>query len=155
MARSIRRRPAKPRSRASRWTRAKWSRLLEVEPGSDFNLSSAEIAVFQDLAQQHKAGDPAAADAVNAAWRQVLAGRMQAYLARGLDGIARLRSGRGDTSSAADDLSAAAEGSKLVQQAVPELYQAFLAYPNQARGRRASRSSSGPSRWPTTGRSTS
>jgi hypothetical protein len=107
------------------------ARLLEVEPGSDFNLSSAEIAVFQDLGQQHKAGDPAAADAVNAAWRQMLAGRLQAYLAGGLDGIAAYDRG-GDSSSAADDLKAAAEGSKLVQQAVPELYQAFLAYPNQS-----------------------
>jgi hypothetical protein len=56
-------------------------RLLVVEPGSDFNLSSDEIAVFQDLAQQHRAGDPVAADAVNAAWRKMLAGRLQAYLA--------------------------------------------------------------------------
>ena len=63
-------------------------RLLEVEPGSEFNLSSDEIAIFQDLAQQHDAGDPAAADAVNAAWRQMLAARLQAYLAGGLDGIA-------------------------------------------------------------------
>jgi hypothetical protein len=101
-------------------------RLLEVEPGSEFNLSSAEIAVFQDLAQQQ-----AAADAVNAAWRQMLAGRVQAYLAGGLDGIAPYDRG-GDSSSAADDLRAAAEGSKLVQQTVPELYQAFLAYPNQS-----------------------
>jgi hypothetical protein len=107
------------------------ARLLEVVPGSDFNLSSAEIAVFQDLAQTHRAGDPAAADAVNAAWRQMLAGRLQAYLAAGLDGIAPYDRG-GDASSAADDLRAAAEGSKLVQQVVPELYQAFLAYPNQS-----------------------
>jgi hypothetical protein len=106
-------------------------RLLEVEPGSDFNLSSDEIAVFQDLAQQHRAGDPAAADAVNVAWRKMLAGRLQAYLAGGLDGIVPYARG-GDSSSAADDLKAAAEGSKLVQQAVPELYQAFLAYPNQS-----------------------
>jgi hypothetical protein len=100
-------------------------RLLEVEPGSEFNLSSAEIAVFQDLAQQQ-----AAADAVNAAWRQMLAGRLQAYLDGGLDGIAPYDRG-GDSSSAADDLRAAAEGSKLVQQGVPELHQAFLAYPDQ------------------------
>ena len=106
-------------------------RLLEVEPGSDFNLSTAEIAIFQDLAQQHDAGDPAAAEAVNAAWRQMLAGRLQAYLDGGLDGIAPYDRG-GDSSSAAEDLNAAAEGSKLVQQAVPELYQAFLAYPNQS-----------------------
>ena len=106
-------------------------RLLAVEPGSELNLSSAEIAMFQDLAQQHDAGDPGAAAAVNAAWRQVLAGRLQAYLDRGLDGIAPYDRG-GDSSSAADDLKAAAEGSKLVQQAVPELYQAFLAYPNQS-----------------------
>jgi hypothetical protein len=106
-------------------------RLLEVEPGSELNLSSDEIAVFQDLAQQYDASDPAAADAVNAAWRQVLAGRLQAYLDGGLDGIAPYDRG-GDSSSAAEDLKAAAEGSKLVQQAVPELYQAFLAYPNQS-----------------------
>jgi hypothetical protein len=101
-------------------------RLLEVEPGSEFNLSSAEIAIFQDLAQQQ-----ATADAVNAAWRQVLAGRLQAYLDGGLNGIAPYDRG-GDSSSAAEDLKAAAEGSKLVQQAVPDLYQAFLAYPDQA-----------------------
>jgi hypothetical protein len=106
-------------------------RLLEVEPGSELNLSSAEIAVFQDLARTHRAGDPGAADAVNAAWRQMLAGRLQAYLAGGLDGIEPYDRG-GDSSSAAEDLKAAAEGSKLVQQAVPELYQAFLAYPNQS-----------------------
>jgi hypothetical protein len=105
-------------------------RLLEVEPGSELNLSADEIAVFQDLAQQHKAGDAAAADAVNAAWRQVLAGRLQAYLAGGLDGIALYDRG-GDSSSAADDLRAAAEAATLVQQAVPELYQAFLAFPDR------------------------
>jgi hypothetical protein len=102
-------------------------RLLEVEPGSELNLSSAEIAVFQNLAQQQ-----AAADAVNAAWREVLAGRVQAYLEAGLAGIAPYDRGGGDSSSAADDLKAAAEGSKVVQQAVPELYQAFLDYPNQS-----------------------
>jgi len=87
--------------------------------------------VFQDLAKQYKAGDPAAAEAVNAAYRQVLAGRTQAYLERGLDGIAAYDRG-GDTSSAADDLRAAAEASKLVQQAVPDLYEAFVAYPGDA-----------------------
>jgi hypothetical protein len=106
-------------------------RLLEVAPGSTFNLSSAEIAVFQDLAKQHEAGDPATADAVNAAWRQVLAGRMQAYVEGGLDGIAEYDRGRGDSSSAADDLRAAAEAATLVQQAVPELYQTFLAFPER------------------------
>jgi hypothetical protein len=108
------------------------AKLLEVEPGSTFNLSADEIAVFQGLAEQYKAGDPAAADAVNAAYRQVLAGRTQAYLERGLDGIADYDRGDGDTSSAADDLRSAAEASKLVEQAVPDLYQAFVAYPGQA-----------------------
>ena len=61
----------------------------------------------------------------------MLAGRLKAYIAGGLDGIAPYDRG-GDSSSAADDLRAAAEGSKLVQQTVPELYQAFLAYPNQS-----------------------
>jgi hypothetical protein len=106
-------------------------RLLAVEPGSELNLSTAEIAVFQDLAQRHEASDPAAADAVNAAWRQMLAGRLQAYLDGGLNGIAPYDRGGGDVSSAADDLRAAAEAATLVRQAVPELYQAFLAYPDQ------------------------
>ncbi len=106
-------------------------KLLEVEPGSDFNLSADEIAVFQKLGEQYGAGDAGAADAVNAAWRQMLAARTQAYLKSGLAGIAPYDRGDGDTSSAADDLKAAAEASKLVQQAVPDLYQAFLAYPNQ------------------------
>lgn len=105
--------------------------LLEVEPGSTFNLSSAEIATFQDLARQYRADDPGAAEAVNAAWRQMLAGRVQAYLEGGLDGIAPYDRGDGEVSSAADDLRAAAEGSLLLQQAVPDLYQAFVAYPNE------------------------
>ena len=105
-------------------------KLLEVEPGSEYNLSADEIAVFHDLAGQYEAGDPGAADAVNAAWRQVLAGRLQAYLERGLNGIAPYDRG-GDDSSAADDLRSAAEASRLVRQAVPDLYQSFLAYPGQ------------------------
>ncbi len=87
--------------------------------------------MFQNLAGQFKAGDPAAAEAVTAAYRQVLAGRMQAYLDRGLDGIADYDRGGGDASSAADDLRAAAEASTLVQKAAPDLYGAFLAYPDQ------------------------
>jgi hypothetical protein len=98
-------------------------KLVEVEPGSDYNLSSDEIAIFQNLGDQSP-------EAVNAAWRQILAARTQAYLQSGLAGIAPYDRG-GDTSSAADDLRAAAEGSKVLQQAVPELYQAFLAYPDQ------------------------
>jgi hypothetical protein len=111
---------------------AEVAKLLKVEPGSEFNLSADEIAVFQGLGQQYKAGDPAAADAVNAAYRQVLAGRTQAYLQHGLDGIAAYDRGDGETSSAADDLRSAAEASKLVEQAVPDLYQAFVSYPAQA-----------------------
>lgn len=107
------------------------TKLLAVEPGSTFNLSTDEIAVFQNLAGQFKAGDPAAAEAVTAAYRQVLAGRMQAYLDRGLDGISDYDRGGGDASSAADDLRAAAEASTLVQKAAPDLYGAFLAYPDQ------------------------
>jgi hypothetical protein len=99
-------------------------KLREIEPGSDYNLSSEEIAVFRNLGQQ------ADADAINAAWRQLLAGRTQAYLQNGLDGIAPYDRG-GDSSSAADELRAAAEASKVLQQATPELHQALLAYPNQ------------------------
>jgi hypothetical protein len=105
--------------------------LLEAEPGSEFNLSTEEFAVFEELGKQYRASDAGAADAVNAAYRQMLAGRMQAYLARGLDGIAPYDRD-GDTSSAADDLRAGLEAAKLVRQFAPELYEAFLAYPDQA-----------------------
>lgn len=105
--------------------------LLKLEPGSDFNMSTDEIAVFQDLGQQYQAGDAGAADAVNAAYRQMLAGRMQAYVDGGLAGIAPYDRG-GDSSSAADDLKIAAESATLLQEVLPELYQAFVAYPDQA-----------------------
>jgi hypothetical protein len=105
--------------------------LLEAEPGSEFNLSTEEFAVFEDLGQQYKAGDAGAADAVNAAYRQMLAGRMQAYLAGGLAGIAPYDRD-GDSSSAADDLTAGLEAATLLEQFAPDLYQAFLAYPDQA-----------------------
>ncbi len=105
--------------------------LLDAEPGSEFNLSTEEFAVFEDLGKQYKPGDAGAADAVNAAYRQMLAGRMQAYLASGLEGIAPYDRG-GDSSSPADDLKAGLEAATLLEQFAPQMYQAFLAYPDQA-----------------------
>lgn len=110
--------------------------LLNVEPGSDFNLSTVEIERFQTLAAQHdapQASDPAIAEAVTTAYREVLAERFQAYLAEGLAGIAPYDRG-GELSSATDDLEAAAAAPtlRLVAEGFPDLYRAFVNYPNDA-----------------------
>jgi len=102
--------------------------LLDASPSDDFNLSAEEWAVFEALGDQYDSGDEGAADAVNSAYRQMLAGRMQAYVDKGLDGIAPYDRG-GDTSSAAEDLRNAAEAATVLKEFAPEGYQALVGYP--------------------------
>jgi hypothetical protein len=63
-------------------------RLLKVKPSDTFNLSSEEIASLQAKLDKLDAKDSATAEAASKAYREVLAGRLSAYLAKGLDGIA-------------------------------------------------------------------
>jgi hypothetical protein len=105
--------------------------LLQAKAGDDFNLSADELAKLHKATVQYspkQAGDPAAIQAVNAAYRGILLGRLQAYLARGLAGLAPYDHG-GETSDPAAELRAAAEASQLLQKAAPDMYRGLLDYP--------------------------
>jgi hypothetical protein len=99
------------------------AKFLKASPGSEFNLSSEELAKVKAAAGD---GSPAAASKV---YQGLLAERVKAYAARGLKGIAPYDRGGGKTASAADDLEAMTKASMALQKAVPSLYQAILDYP--------------------------
>jgi hypothetical protein len=106
-------------------------KLLEAEAGEEFNLSADELARLHELTAGYdpeRADDPAAIAAVNDAYRSILAGRLQAYLAHGLAGIAPYDRG-GEVSDPTEELRAAAEASQLLQRAAPEIYRGLLDYP--------------------------
>lgn len=96
--------------------------LLEVSPGSKFNLSAAEIEAFRKLQPAASSKDRSAVvDAVSAQYRQVLYARWLAYEQRGLAGIERYarRSGASDPATdlrgAHGDLALAGPGGARAQ----------------------------------------
>jgi hypothetical protein len=106
-------------------------KLLEAEAGDEFNLSADELATLQKATSRYdpkQAGDPAVIQAVNEAYRSILAGRLQSYLARGAAGLAPYQRD-GGVSDPAEELRAAAEASQLLEQAAPEMYRGLLDYP--------------------------
>ncbi len=96
-------------------------RLLKVKPSATFNLSSEEIAFLRASLGKLDRKDPAAAEAASKAYREVLAGRLSAYLEKGLDGIAPYDHG-GKTITAAKGLRA------VYKQAEPFLSEHFPAF---------------------------
>ena len=104
---------------------------LEAGAGDDFNLSADELAALQKATTRFDpklAEDPAVIEAVNRAYRDILRGRLEAYLARGVAGIAPYQRD-GGMSDPAEDLRAAAEASQLLQQAAPDLYRGLVDFP--------------------------
>jgi hypothetical protein len=106
-------------------------KLLEAEAGDEFNLSADELESLHQVTARYdpkQAPDAAVIQAVNAAYRSILLGRLRSYLAHGIAGLAPYQ--RDDRiSDPAEDLRAAAEASQLLQQAAPELYGSLLDYP--------------------------
>lgn len=91
-----------------------------AEPGSDLNLSTAEIAEFKGV------GSDTAA--VTAAVKKQLLARHQAYRAKGLAGIAPYDRG-GESTPAGGDLKSATETLSLMKESVPDFYNGLLNYP--------------------------
>jgi hypothetical protein len=107
-------------------------KLLQAQAGDEFNLSAEELASLHQATAQYdpqQAGDPAVLEAVNEAYRSILLGRLQAYLARGVAGIAPYQRD-GEASDPAEELRAAAEASLLLQQAAPEMYRGLVDFPD-------------------------
>lgn len=94
-------------------------------PGSDLNLSTDEIAAFQQL------GPNAMTSAVTTAVHEMLAARFAAYRAKGLDGIAPYARSDGATRDAAAELRSALGASPLLEKYAPNAHRAMAEYPNQ------------------------
>lgn len=110
--------------------------LLRFDGGSDFNMSRQEIDRFRKSVAGHSDGaDPAAREAVSAAYRELLLGRYRAYREKGLAGLAPYDRGRGRTVEPAQTLRLAAGASRFFQENEPELHKAFVGFPaGEAKG---------------------
>jgi hypothetical protein len=101
------------------------AKFMKASPGSEFNLSAEEFAKVEAAAAS---GDvtPAAASKV---YRDILAARVKAFAAGGIQGIAPYDRGDGRTASAGEDLEAMAKALTFLQKEAPSLYEAVLDYP--------------------------
>jgi hypothetical protein len=104
-------------------------KLLQVKPGSDFNLSSAEIERLQGIA---KASASAAAQqqrlAIAQGYREILAGRVNAYRKGGVSAIAAYTRGK-DEAQPAQELALALDEMQHLAERAPGFYQAFENFP--------------------------
>lgn len=107
-------------------------RLMKVEPGSDFNLSSAEIEKLQAAAKTH-ASEPLARQrvAIAQAYREVLAGRVNAYRQGGMSAIAPYSRGK-EEANAARELELALDEMRPLPERAPTFYNAFKNFPADA-----------------------
>jgi hypothetical protein len=96
--------------------------FVDVTPGLDLNLSSAETAAFAALEE----GDTAA---VEAELRKQFLARYQAYRAKGLAGIAPYVRADGKESKPGEDLTNATKASRVFAKEAPDVYAALLDYP--------------------------
>jgi hypothetical protein len=103
-------------------------RYLNVEPGSELNLDSKEMAAFQAL----KAGGDADAvpvEKVEILIRQELLARYQAYRSKGLPGIAPYERGHGQQRLAGDELLLSTKQLTGVAKHLPAFHKFLLNYP--------------------------
>jgi len=104
--------------------------LLNVEAGSKFNFSGDEIASIANLKTSlTSADDKAVAQAVSQRYREILLQRYQAYRQQGLAGIAPYTRGSDQSDPASELRTATVQGTQVLQKYSPELYQAWLNYP--------------------------
>jgi hypothetical protein len=101
---------------------AELDRLAQASAGSDLNLSTDEIAAL-------RAAAPKGRDAVGAAFRGLLAARVEAYRKSGLAGIAPYARARGASTSPADALRSALDASVGFAKFAPATHAALASYP--------------------------
>ena len=99
--------------------------LKKFTGGDAFNLSSEEIAKLKTSI----ASGQTSTKALTKVYRDILVGRMKAYLKSGILGVAPYDRGNGTITSVASDLEAMTKASKLLVTGAPGLYRTFLDYP--------------------------
>jgi len=100
--------------------------LNKFNGGEAFNLSSKEIA---KLRKSITSGQTSAKE-LSKVYRNILVGRMKAYLKSGIAGVAPYDRGKGNQTSVASDLKAMTKAAKPLAKGAPGLYRTFLDYPN-------------------------
>jgi len=99
-------------------------KLKKFTGGDAFNLSSEEIARLRTSITSGQTSTKS----LSKVYRDILAGRMKAYLKSGILGVAPYDRGKGRKTSVASDLEAMTKASHLAKDA-PGLYRTFLGYP--------------------------
>ena len=99
--------------------------LKNFNGGESFNLSTEEIARLRIAI---KSGQTSA-KALSKVYRDILAGRVKAYLKSGILGVAPYDRGNGILTSASSDLKAMTKASTHLAKNAPGLYRTFLDYP--------------------------
>lgn len=102
---------------------AELRRLARAAPGAEFNLSESEIAALRRAAG-------AGADAVLAAYRQLLAERLRAYRETGIEGVASYMRGGRARAQPADDLRLAIASLGGLADRCPSFYGSFSEFPD-------------------------
>ena len=121
--------------RSLRLNDAEAQRFAKAKAGDELNLSSAEIATLQALADKSTA-------AIEAALRTLLLERYRAYRAKGLTGIAPYDRGGGKSDRPGRLPAKATNASPVLAREAPEVVTALLEYP-RAQPPKATESSSG------------
>jgi len=104
--------------------------LLTIKAGSEFNLSTAEIARFEALRRRFPgACDASCAGLVVAEYRRVLLERMRAYRGGGTGAIAPYARSGGKSVSPGAELETAAKGCDLMHERFGDVIDAFADYP--------------------------
>lgn len=99
------------------------AKLASGEAGSAYNLSPAE---------REKLAASGGGDAAMAAYRDVLAGRVKAYAAKGLSGIEPYDRGKGRSSAPAEELRTAQDSLAVIQKQLPDVAATLKSYPPTA-----------------------
>jgi len=102
-------------------------RYLDAEPGEGFNLDKKEIAAFQALKAQSKDGS-VNQKAVEAQIRKNFLARLQAYQAKGLDGISPYERGSEERMSNQEIL-LSVDANKILAKLYPKFNQILHNYP--------------------------
>jgi hypothetical protein len=107
--------------------------LYEAGPGSRFNLSASEVQRFADLRRQlpEKSCEKSSrcAEAVMAAYQEILWDRLKAYRERGLGRIDPYVRENGRKSDPAQELLKATNAAQFLAREYPRIFDAFLRYP--------------------------
>jgi len=108
-------------------------RLLQAKEGDALNLATAERARLREAAAQLGTPSPwkqpSAAAVTSQAYRAILAGRIEAYAAKGVGGIAPYDRGADETTDPAVQLEITQDATPLLAEVAPGLAKALREFP--------------------------